>query len=171
MEPSAAGICREHLQFMAWADTLLTAAVAQSTPEAVTPLQHVYLGEVVWLERVSGNEAAQITQYAAPESIHELSTAFREIHAKWLAWANAFEDFDTVVPHRNLKGESFRMPAWQIVLHLVNHGSYHRGQVAAQLRSSGFAPPATDLIIWYRTQRAQSSLPPSRPLNESRTPC
>ena len=44
------------------------------------------------------------------------------------------------------------MPVWQIVLHVVNHGSYHRGQVAAMLRAAGYAPPDSDLIIWYRQQ-------------------
>jgi uncharacterized damage-inducible protein DinB len=34
------------------------------------------------------------------------------------------------------------------VLHLVNHATYHRGQVVAQLRQLGHAPPATDLVYW-----------------------
>lgn len=155
MMDSAPLICRQHLRFMAWADDLMTAAVAEFMPSVPTPLQHIYLAEVVWLARVSGHEDAQITHHTAPAGIDELATAFREIHAQWLGWAVEPNDFSALVAHRNLQGEAFRMPAWQIVLHLVNHGSFHRGQVAALLRANGFAPPATDLIIWYR------SLPPA----------
>ena len=43
------------------------------------------------------------------------------------------------------------IPYWQVVLHLVNHGSYHRGQVATMLRQAGIKPPGTDLISYYRT--------------------
>jgi uncharacterized damage-inducible protein DinB len=154
MLPAIRDTCLDHLRFMAWADASMTAAVAQAMPDTPTPLQHVYLAAEVWYARVSGNEAAQITDFTAPASIHELAAAFQEIHAKWLHWATALDAFELSIPHRNLKGESFSMPAWQIVLHLVNHSSYHRGQVAAQLRASGFAPPATDLIIWYRQRSA-----------------
>jgi uncharacterized damage-inducible protein DinB len=45
------------------------------------------------------------------------------------------------------------MPYWQMVFHLVNHGSYHRGQVATMLRQSGVTPPGTDLVTFYRDQR------------------
>ncbi len=131
----------------------MAAAIAEHMPENLAVLQHMYLAEVVWFARVAGNSDAQIVHYTAPGTIAELQAAFREIHAKWLTWAAALEDFDVVIPHRNLKGEPFAMPAWQIVLHVTNHGSFHRGQVAATLRAAGFAPPATDLIIWYRLQK------------------
>lgn len=152
MPPSCTDICRQHLTFMTWADERAAGAVAQHMPQSLTTLQHIYLVEVVWFDRVSGNEEAQIAQYVAPGTIAELLAALREIHAKWLAWSMDTEDFEVTIPHRNQKGEPFQMPAWQIVLHVVNHGSYHRGQVAAMLRAAGFAPPDTDLIIWYREQ-------------------
>lgn len=153
MPPSIAEVCCQHLKFMKWADERVGGAVAQNMPESLATLQHIYLAELVWFERVSGNEAALITQYAAPGSIAELLTAFCEIHVKWLGWLEATGDLEVLIPHRNLQGEAFRMPAWQIVLHLATHGSYHRGQIAAALRAAGFAPPDTDLIIWYRQQQ------------------
>lgn len=137
---------------MKWADERMGEAVARNMPQSLATLQHIYLAELVWFDRISGNEEALITHYEAPGNIADLLAAFRDVHAKWLGWLDAVEDLDVLIPHRNLKGEAFRMPAWQVVLHVVNHGSYHRGQVAAALRAAGFAPPDTDLIIWYRQQ-------------------
>ena len=150
MNPANPETCRQHLAYMKWADFRLLDAVAEHMPASLATLQHIYLGEVVWWLRVSGQEDAQISQLTAPGDVGTLRDAWRDIHAKWVTWAES-ADFETIIPHRNLKGDPFRMPAWQIVLHLVNHGSFHRGQVAAMLRGSGFAPPATDLIIWYRS--------------------
>ncbi|HXJ44548.1 MAG TPA: DinB family protein [Bryobacteraceae bacterium] len=143
--------CRQHLSFMKWADEATLEAVAHHMPESLSGLQHIYLGELVWFRRVvEGQEDVQITQLTAPSDVAGLREAWQDLHRKWMDWAS-MADFEAIVPHRNLAGDSFRMPAWQTVLHLVNHGSYHRGQVAATLRAAGFAPPATDLIIWYRT--------------------
>jgi uncharacterized damage-inducible protein DinB len=44
-------------------------------------------------------------------------------------------------------------PIWQIVLHLVNHATLHRGQVMAMLRQLGAVPPPTDLMVYYREQK------------------
>jgi uncharacterized damage-inducible protein DinB len=48
-----------------------------------------------------------------------------------------------------------RTPFSQTFQHLVNHGTYHRGQVVTMLRQLGAGtPPSTDLIAFYREQQA-----------------
>jgi len=136
---------------MQWADERMLAAVAEHLPDQISILQHIYLGEDIWFRRVTGDREAQIVNLPAPPDIAALERLWPEMHRQWLDWAASVEDWNQLIPHRNLKGEDFAMPAWQITLHLVNHGSFHRGQVAAMLRGAGFAPPATDLIIYYRT--------------------
>ena len=39
-------------------------------------------------------------------------------------------------------------PRWQVFRHIVNHGTYHRGQIANMLRQLGVKPPSTDLFYW-----------------------
>jgi uncharacterized damage-inducible protein DinB len=46
--------------------------------------------------------------------------------------------------YRNTKGEAFPYPLGEVLMHLVLHGAYHRGQVAFHLRSAGTQPPLTD---------------------------
>ena len=46
------------------------------------------------------------------------------------------------------------MPAWQIVMHVVNHGTLHRGQIVGMLRQLGVKPPSTDIVFYYYEQAA-----------------
>jgi len=48
-----------------------------------------------------------------------------------------------------LKGETWTYALWRILAHVVNHSSYHRGQVATLLRQLGATPSSTDLLLFY----------------------
>ena len=48
------------------------------------------------------------------------------------------------------------LAAWQIVTHVVNHGTHHRGQVSGFLRTMGHTPPPLDLSFYYREQAAHA---------------
>ena len=61
-------------------------------------------------------------------------------------------DLDRVVEYHNTKGHAFSNPMWQMLQHLVNHGTYHRGQITTMLRQLGATPLTTDLIAFYREQ-------------------
>ena len=49
----------------------------------------------------------------------------------------------------NLRGETWEYALWQQMLHVVNHASYHRGQVVTMLRQLGAPPPTTDFLVFY----------------------
>ena len=56
-----------------------------------------------------------------------------------------------MLDYRLLNGQPGRSTFWHMVQHVVNHGTYHRGQVTTMLRQLGAAPPkALDLIAYYR---------------------
>jgi uncharacterized damage-inducible protein DinB len=46
------------------------------------------------------------------------------------------------------RGRTAVLPPWAVLRHVVNHATYHRGQVAAKLKRLGVDPPSTDLIFW-----------------------
>ena len=82
-----------------------------------------------------------------------LETVWPELQDKWIAWAERTSDpeINTVVEYKSiLDGQIARTPAWQIVMHVVNHATLHRGQVMGMLRQMGIAPPHTDLMNFYR---------------------
>jgi uncharacterized damage-inducible protein DinB len=55
-----------------------------------------------------------------------------------------------VVSYRALSGAPYANPLGELLRHVVNHGTYHRGQVATLLRQLDVKPPQTDLILYYR---------------------
>lgn len=140
---------------MKWADERLLAAVPASiSPAMLSTLNHIYRAEAVWLRRVLGEPDAQLAQIEEAGSIEALQELWPAINRGWLDWAASRTGEDgwmESVPHRDSRGNSHRLPAWQIVMHVVNHGSYHRGQVTAMMREAGVKPPSTDLVIYYRT--------------------
>ncbi|MCI0690363.1 MAG: DinB family protein [Sporichthyaceae bacterium] len=64
------------------------------------------------------------------------------------------ERLNTVLTLRAV-GRTFTLPAWAMLRHIVNHASYHRGQVASKLRWFGIEPPNTDFFFWVIEQIPQ----------------
>lgn len=58
--------------------------------------------------------------------------------------------------YQNFKGETWSYPLWQTLVHLANHGTYHRGQVTMALRQLGARPPALDYLV-YRDKLRRAS--------------
>lgn len=67
-------------------------------------------------------------------------------------WADALthQDLVRLVDYQDMKGNAHRTPVWQIVLHVVNHATLHRGQAMSLLRQLGAEAVPTDLIFYYR---------------------
>jgi uncharacterized damage-inducible protein DinB len=54
------------------------------------------------------------------------------------------------VIYKNTKGESWTNRRQDILMHVIMHSAYHRGQIATDIRGAGFAPPYTDFIHGVR---------------------
>jgi len=110
-------------------------------------LGHIHMADRAWLYRVLGQPLEK------PEG--PIETEWPRIQQRWEAWAESLSDADLerLVAYHDLKGNPHQTPVWQIVLHLVNHATLHRGQAMAMMRQLGVAPPPTDLIFYYREQK------------------
>ena len=168
--PVSADTLRLHLDYTAWATgRLLEAASTLSQEEltrdfgtadrsAIGTLAHTFAADRVWLTRVKGLPSTGFLN----DSERNLSFLQREwpaVHEGWREWAGRLSDADIAAPiaYHDLKGNPWRTPAWQIVLHVVNHGTHHRGQAAGFMRSMGYAPPSLDLIAFYRALGAATA--------------
>lgn len=153
-----------HLRFSAWATARLLEAAAALPAEELQrdrgsshggiegTLAHAFQGDRNWLSRLTENPHRMTMM--DPDEVHDLAFLRREwprLHEQWLAWAGSAIP-DDVIWYKSFAGREFQNPVWQIVLHVVNHATQHRGQVSAMLRMAGVAPPATDLIAFYREQ-------------------
>jgi uncharacterized damage-inducible protein DinB len=163
MSLSAATI-RDHLAYHAWASTRLLDATAQlpadelhrdfstSDRSILGTLAHIFAGDRVWLARVA---RAPIPQQFITDADYDPAVLRKEWPAildGWHRWAAGLTDdgVQAELTYRDLKGREWTHPIWKLVLHVVNHGTHHRGQVAGFLRSMGHTPPVLDLIAYYR---------------------
>ncbi len=72
---------------------------------------------------------------------------------QWEEWVdkNTEAGLAHVFAYQNSKREQFKQPLFQMLMHLFNHQTYHRGQIVTMLRLAGIEEiPATDFIVWSR---------------------
>ena len=153
-----------HLDYSGWASARLLEAAARLTPaernrdfgtadrSVLGTLVHIFGADRAWMARVRGQA---LVRYLAPEDyeFERLQSAWPALQRDWRDWAAGLEEASVheCRTYQDLKGNTWTTPLWQIVLHVVNHGTHHRGQAAGFLRSMGHAPPALDLIAYYRS--------------------
>lgn len=59
-------------------------------------------------------------------------------------------ELEKVIFYKNSKGVQFQNSVQEILFHVVNHSTYHRGQIAAEMRRAGLEPVSSDYIIYKR---------------------
>lgn len=60
------------------------------------------------------------------------------------------KDLSENISYTNTKGQSFTNTIGDILFHVINHSTYHRGQIASELKRNGIEPITTDYIFWKR---------------------
>ena len=147
-----------------WANDRIFAAAAQLDPEVFTTprgssfssirdtVAHIATSEWVWLRRWRGESPSAPPEWGSLQEAAALTEKLREVEADRAAFLRGLADADLGKPlaYRNLKGDAFSEPLVDQLVHVVNHSSYHRGQVATLSRQAGFVAPATDLIVFKR---------------------
>ncbi|MDX2268865.1 MAG: DinB family protein [Bryobacter sp.] len=154
----------QHLEFSLWA-SLQVLEAARSLPEdalqldrgnsfggILSTLAHIFQADRLWLKRFQNPGQAAGTLAQPGESFHLDLLAEQ--------WPGVLRDFATWTKEQspealaeplhwiNLKGEAKSEKRYKILLHIVNHGTYHRGQVVTMLKQAGVAVPSTDLVYY-----------------------
>ena len=116
-------------------------------------LTHTYSAEWVWYTRWHGESPTSPIPMDRFPDLAALTTAWRELEGKIRAFIASQDDagLARTMSYRLMNGQPGSSVLWQMIQHVVNHGSYHRGQITTMLRQLGAAPPkSTDLITFYR---------------------
>ncbi|HEY3441999.1 MAG TPA: DinB family protein [Paludibaculum sp.] len=152
-----------HLNYSEWASIrLLDAATALEMEEltrdhgtadksVLGALVHAFAADRNWLTRVRLQTPCRFIE----ESDYSLKVLRRDwpiLFQGWREWLASLspDDLAAEIRYLDFNGRPFATPAWQIILHVVNHATHHRGQVSGFLRKMGHRPPPVDLIVYYR---------------------
>jgi len=156
---------RTLLDFHYWARTRALDAADRLTAEQWTrdlgssfrsvrdTCAHTFSAEVNWLLRLNGISPTGMLPFDRYPEVATLRHEWTEHEAKMRAFVEAAGDagLGRIVDYRLFSGEPSRSRCWQILQHVVNHATYHRGQVTTMLRQLGVQPAASmDLIRYYR---------------------
>ena len=157
-------VLRNHIEYSAWATGRLLDAAQKIAPEGlkrdfgtadhsiVGTLLHIFRSEKIWLARLRVGFPPAPEMRAEEEELPFLLGAWPPLYGEWREWVGTLRDGedDRVVEYSDLRGNRRAQQVWQILLHVVNHSTHHRGQVSGFLRASGTAPPPLDFITYVR---------------------
>ena len=156
-----------HIDYTAWATGRLLEAVSHLNDEEINrdfgtadksvmgTLVHTFGADRIWLRRVRSEETGGFPS-ADEHNLAVLGQKWPTVYEGWKQWAEQLtpETIERPLDYRDMKGRDHTSLPWEIVLHVVNHGTHHRGQVSGLLRSLGKTPPPLDLIAFYRQRVA-----------------
>lgn len=148
-----------------WARDRLLDAMATITPDQfIRPMgnsfssvcdtvEHICAAERIWIARLRGEKPRG---FEAPHRLTDFDAARKE----WVELEGEMHEqlgklgpqaVERVIEYQDLRGNHQSDVLWQMLQHMVNHGSYHRGQITTMLRQLDAAPPKSmDLIAFYR---------------------
>jgi uncharacterized damage-inducible protein DinB len=158
------GEIRTLYAFNRWANRRLLEAVAALTHEELTrdmatsytsvlgTLLHIFWAEWLWLERWLGRSPRQGDLPVADlQDAASVGARWRLLEVEQQRFIDAL--IDDALPRRiayqNFAGETWEYTLAHMMQHVVNHSSYHRGQVVTLLRQLGRKPPMTDLLFYF----------------------
>jgi uncharacterized damage-inducible protein DinB len=126
-------------------------------------LVHILGAEWIWLERWNGRSPRALLSTAELPTLAAITERWRQVEDGQNSFLQRLRESDlsTSISYVNPRGETWSYPLGQQMLHVVNHSTYHRGQVTTLLRQLGAEPVSTDLLLYYDEQQAGSPRPTS----------
>lgn len=155
----------KHLQFNAWAngkiveilknadESLFDKEVNSSFPTIRKTIYHIWDAELIWFKRIKGESVNTWPSEDINEPFSETLNKFAKNSEELAAYISMKDRsfLEKNISYTNLKGLQFTNPVEDILFHVVNHGSFHRGQLITMLRELGETKfPAQDLIAYLR---------------------
>ena len=165
-------LLQQYAGYNAWANLLLTDAIKQLSEEIIhqeiessfgsiyKTVLHLLDAESMWWQRIKLQEHIKRPSENFTGNFVELQKKLLQQSAHYeelIAAANEFQ-LQHVFAYQRSKTEQCKQPIAETLLHIFNHGSFHRGQLVTLLRNVGVTKiPATDFSAYYRQQKNHSA--------------
>ncbi len=127
-------------------DEEINREIASSFPSLYKTMQHMWLAEEVWWKRMKLVENIELESIGFSGSFDEMATKLAKQSQDWIEWVNKASEpqLEHVFAFIRNK-EQTKMPVYQMMHHVFNHATYHRGQLVTILRQLGVDKiPSTD---------------------------
>jgi uncharacterized damage-inducible protein DinB len=159
----------QHLRYNAWAnsriadllspldDELFYEEAQSSFPSIAKTLLHIWDAETVWMLRMKGTSLGAMPSLKFTGTRQELMDGFTKSSSDLVTFIESRGEayLSEKYSYKNLKGDPFTDMVEDTLFHVVNHGTYHRGQITTMLRCKTITTlVSTDLIHYLRSVRS-----------------
>lgn len=115
-------------------------------------LLHIVAAEKLWLSRWVGKPDARMMTTAEAPSLADLKGVWEKTGFEMAKFLGSMSDkkLQEAFSMTTTSGQTFTHTYWHAIQHVVDHSSYHRGQIITMMRQLGHVPPSSGLIGFYR---------------------
>lgn len=128
--------------------------IVSSFPSVYKTCLHMWDASSIWWQRLQQHTQLVIPSKTFQPAMKDIANGILQQNQQWVDWIDHASDaqIEANLLYKNLKGDPFEQPLKDILLHLNNHGTYHRGQLVTMLRQLGVTDiPQTDFILYSRS--------------------
>ena len=115
---------------------------------------HIVAAQLLWLHRIRALSPPDLKLWGS-YTLPQLTKLAEDAGKQWIQFVEKADTFNRELSYTNYVGDPYVNNVETIMIHLVNHSTYHRAQIALLLRQKGFEPVNTDLITYDRVIRGQ----------------
>jgi len=134
--------------------SLLDKEIKSSFPTLRKTMHHVWSAEEVWHKRLHGESLASL-----PDPGNDFPVFTKQLTSRSQSFIDLVNKKDESYlqqpnSYKDTRGNSHTNLHWQMIMHCMNHSTFHRGQVVTMLREHGITSiPVTDLIAYFREMK------------------
>jgi len=158
-------LLRQYAAYNIWANQKLAELILslpeelqnREVPSSFTSLHktifHMWDAESIWWQRMKLHERIIRPSESFKGNTRDIINGLINQNKQWEDWVSQASDISIshVFQYQTSRKEQFKQPIYQMLMHVFNHGTYHRGQLVTMLRELGIEKiPPTDFIVWCR---------------------
>ncbi len=120
--------------------------IVQIDDKIISLINHSLNAQQVWNSRILGEQSFEVWQINPFENLQEIN------RSNYLKSIQIIEirDLDEKIEYQNSKGTRFENTIFEMLFQVINHSTYHRGQINSLLKAQGIEPILTDYIFYKR---------------------
>lgn len=153
---------KTYLEYNVWANRIIAGylekageqnmdiTIESSFPSIRKTWYHLWDAQAVWILRLEGKEVTTWPGRDFNGTMKEAMNQFIKSSERLLELGSQLNP-EALIAYKNMAGKEFTNKVWHILMHVVNHGTYHRGQLVTMLRQAGMKElQPLDLIVFMR---------------------
>ncbi len=144
-------------QYNAWANKRVMDCLTRQNArdeKILSIMGHILTAQFLWLHRIESLPPPDLKLWGSYE-LEQLLSLSEKAGRQWLEFVEGTDDFNREMTYRNYAGDPFTNNVEMVMIHVVNHSTYHRAQIAILLPSLGFKAVNTDFITYDRVITGQ----------------